>query len=148
VRYNTIDNFWKKVNKETSTGCWEWTGRLNRDGYGGFKMNHIDMHVHRWSMVFQGHGIKGKIVCHKCDNPKCVNPEHLFIGTQADNIRDMHNKKRYRTNDTKLSKEDVDFIKTSGWPITKLSKKFSISTTYAWHIKKGNAKPGAWKEKV
>lgn len=147
-RYNTIDNYWVKVNKATASGCWEWTGKLSKDGYGSFKMQHEWMQVHRWSMKFAGHAIAGKVVCHKCDNPKCVNPDHLFLGTQADNIKDMHSKKRYRTNDTKLTKDDVDFIKTSGWPVTKLGKKFNISATYAWHIKKGNANPGAWKEKV
>lgn len=147
-KYNTIENYWNKVNKETSTGCWEWTGKLSKDGYGGFKMNHEWMQVHRWSMKFAGHNIAGKVVCHKCDNPKCVREDHLFLGTQADNVKDMHDKKRYRTNDTKLSKEDVDYIRTAGLPLSKLSKQFNISTTYASHIRRGIANPGAWKEKV
>ena len=147
-QYNTINDYWTKVNKETSTGCWEWTGKLNRDGYGGFTMNHEWMHTHRWSMIFQGHNIKGLVVCHKCDNPKCVNPDHLFLGTQQDNIKDMHNKKRYRTNDTKLSKEDIDYIRTSGLSLSKLSEKLNISTTYAHNIRRGIANPGAWKEQT
>ena len=147
-QYNTTTDFWNKVNKETPNECWEWTGKLNRDGYGGFKMNHEWMQVHRWSMKFAGHNIAGKVVCHKCDNPKCVNPDHLFLGTQQDNIKDMHNKKRYRTNDTKLSQDDVVYIRTSGLTLSKLSDKFSISTTYAHNIRRGIANPGAWKEKV
>jgi len=138
-----------RVNKDMSQ-CWSWLGSKIK-GYGAFKVNRRNFLAHRYSYQLH-HPLTDDIkniklcVCHKCDNPKCVNPDHLFLGTQADNIKDMHSKKRYRTNDTKLTKDDVDFIKTSGWPVTKLGKKFNISTTYAWHIKKGNANPGLWKE--
>lgn len=140
------DLFWSKVNK--SNKCWTWNKSLNRDGYGSINIKGKFWLAHRYSMFLEGHDIENKIVCHKCDNPACVRPDHLFIGTQADNVKDMHNKKRYRTNDTKLSKEDVNYIRTSGLSLSKLSKKFSISTCYASNIRQGIANPGAWKEKI
>lgn len=135
-RYNTIDDYWNKVNKDTSTGCWEWTGRLNQDGYGGFKMNHNEMHVHRWSMVFKGHEIKGLVVCHKCDNPKCVNPDHLFLGTQADNVKDMIAKGRYVKPQSKLSAEDIVAIQQSTDSYSIIGKRFNISAPYVCSIKR------------
>ena len=134
-RYNTIDDYWNKVNKETSTGCWEWTGRLTKDGYGGFKMNHQDMQVHRWSMVFKGHNIAELVVCHKCDNPKCVNPDHLFLGTQADNVRDMIAKGRYVKPQSKLSAEDIIAIQQSTDSYKVIGNRFNISAPYVCSIK-------------
>jgi hypothetical protein len=134
-RYNTTTDFWNKVNKETPTECWEWTGRLNRDGYGGFKMNHQDLHVHRWSMKFAGHDIAGKVVCHKCDNPKCVNPDHLFLGTQADNVKDMIAKGRYVKPQSKLSDADIVAIQQSTDSYKTIGKRFNISAPYVCSIK-------------
>jgi hypothetical protein len=88
-----------KVNFETE--CWEWQGaiRSKNSGYGcidiGGKVNGILWNVHRYSYtIFKGEIPKGLLVLHKCDNKICCNPNHLFLGTQKDNIRDMDNKKR------------------------------------------------------
>lgn len=77
-------------------GCWGWNGSINNKGYGQlFSQNKI-MFIHRFSYEHHYGPLKhGELVCHKCDNPICSNPEHLFKGTQKDNMRDCINKKRF-----------------------------------------------------
>lgn len=88
------DNFWKHVNKKD--GCWEWIGSKDKRGYGSFGLNGKTTSAHRVSWLIHFGEIPNRMfVCHHCDNPSCVNPSHLFLGTQKDNIQDMIKKKRY-----------------------------------------------------
>lgn len=86
--------FWPRINK-TAT-CWLWTGSKNRSGYGHLKVCRRYVAVHRISwQIANGKAIPdGLLACHHCDTPLCVNPEHLFLGTHTDNMRDMHAKGR------------------------------------------------------
>ena len=96
-----------KINKKT--GCWEWTGFKNKKGYGTLSVNHKQRGAHRLSYQFyRGPIPKGMCVCHICDNPSCVNPDHLFLGTIQDNTQDMIDKNRHYG---KLSMEQVREIR-------------------------------------
>ena len=90
------ERFWSKVNKETTSGCWEWQAAKSRYGYGVFRVTtRTGMLAHRYSFwLATGTSPKGLFVCHHCDNPPCVRPDHLFLGTQADNMKDMKEKGR------------------------------------------------------
>ena len=86
--------FWIKV-KQTNM-CWEWTACLNKHGYGVFRIKYESL-CHRISyQIFHGKLEKNIQVLHKCDNPKCVNPDHLFTGTHIDNMKDKSIKGRAR----------------------------------------------------
>jgi hypothetical protein len=90
------ERFWQYV-VETE-GCWLWTGTINKAGYGQItpRKGHKAL-AHRLSwMMLRGDIPPGMCVLHHCDNPPCVNPEHLFIGTAKDNMQDMYRKGRAR----------------------------------------------------
>lgn len=80
----------------TDSGCWEWTGSFGGDGYGVISVGRNKQYrVHRLAYeIFKGSSPGEYMVCHKCDNPKCFNPDHLFLGTAKENTSDMIKKGR------------------------------------------------------
>jgi HNH endonuclease len=98
-RKGRIKKFWNRLNKDgpiqpnMTTKCWEWTGTRNNTNYGLTSLDCKQMGAHRaaWILMY-GEIPEGINVCHTCDNPPCCNPEHLFLGTQSDNIKDMYDK--------------------------------------------------------
>lgn len=88
--------FFKYVNKDNVSGCWNWTGSKTKRGkYGQFSFGGKPVRAHRLSFEFENGTIPdGLFVCHKCDNPACVNPDHLFLGSQKDNMGDCKTKGR------------------------------------------------------
>jgi hypothetical protein len=93
---NTSALFWSKVSK--SDGCWEWMGGKDKDGYGKITYMWRGLRAHRlsWELTY-GVIPQGLDVLHRCDNPPCVRPDHLFLGTHGDNNRDMKEKGRTAT---------------------------------------------------
>lgn len=73
----------------TGDGCWEWTGATDRDGYGVFNYAGKSHRANRVALLLDGRDPGEKFACHSCDNPRCVRPSHLFIGTNQDNMQDM-----------------------------------------------------------
>lgn len=104
--------FWRFVDKNGPNGCWLWEGFKDSEGYGRFWMGKFFMEITNGGrlkntkrapvasyMMLKGSIPKGKFVCHKCDNPPCVNPAHLWLGTAKENTGDMYQKGRAATGD-------------------------------------------------
>jgi hypothetical protein len=143
------NRFWSKVNFKGNKGCWEWTASLDGKGYGQISINGKTKRAHHiaWELTV-GKIPKGKFICHHCDNKKCVNPNHLFLGTPLSNIQDMDKKGR-RINSplcgekhgrSKLKNLDVQEIKNLmkiGIKQRKIAEMFNIGVGTINHIAKG-----------
>lgn len=138
------ERFWRKVKK--TDGCWQWIGSVLKCGYGSFKLNGHTVRVHRvaWMLIY-GAIPEGKLVCHRCDNGLCVNPAHLYLGTQKDNIQDMITKGRSSTvgkpqlgeanRNARLTQEQASAIHNSGLSGKELAKLYPISLSQIYKIK-------------
>jgi hypothetical protein len=123
-----------KCAKDESTGCWNFTGGLYRDGYGKIKSEMKAVRAHRVAWALWNEEIPARmLVLHSCDNPACCNPAHLFIGTRRDNSRDMSMKKRSRCNN--FGVEEVHFIREKDLRPMDLAKWFGCSSTVICHIR-------------
>lgn len=142
--------FWAKVEDDPGSGCWIWTGaQNNRQGYGAVRIGKQRYLAHRaaFTIAFGSPG-PDDLVLHRCDNPRCVNPDHLFVGTQADNVHDMIVKGRHCHGDawrarnlehlprgedhpnSKLTWADVALIRDAmarGGSVNGLARRFGVS---------------------
>lgn len=124
------DRFWKMVSK--GPDCWEWTGAIG-GRYGQFS-NYGRLPAHRFSWVLHfGEIPEGLQICHHCDNPICVNPEHLFAGTQSDNMLDMVKKDRHPKQKEsyryKLTADSVRTIRASDETHAALARFYGVDPT-------------------
>lgn len=138
--------FWSKVSGESESECWEWTGHKTKLGYGrvNFKPG-FTMLAHRVAYyLVHGNLPSDTLICHNCDNPGCVNPKHLFMGSHADNTADMMAKGRHRYEgfetgenhpSARLTKSQAQEVFLSDRPAKELAAEYGISATairYIW----------------
>jgi hypothetical protein len=111
--------------------CWEWTGAVTDFGHGRIWVDGRVERTHRLAYrLFTGSIPDGEVVRHRCDNPRCVNPRHLILGTLAENSRDMVRRNRHRSGYAKLTAEDAVYLRERaalGTPIEDLAFQFGIS---------------------
>lgn len=137
-RKTSEELFWSKVEKNKN-GCWLWQASLIGDGYGHFHVNRVGVLAHRYSYeLFNGVIPDGYIIRHKCNIRRCVNPAHLIIGTQKDNVNDAVYQKRHCHGVTHgcsiLSEKDVTRIRTSKLTTREIAVQYNISYHTAWDI--------------
>lgn len=148
--------FWSKVQK--GDGCWEWTGRPTKAGYADIRVGGRKVLVHRLSYLLHNGTLDPDLdVLHRCDNRLCVRPDHLFVGTQADNVRDMLNKGRHNWQPNsgkrpfgehhwcaKLTEQQVREIRQTGNALTQsgLALQFGVTRATIGKILRGNI----WRE--
>lgn len=145
VRKDVFERWNEKVSKKSD--CWEWTGSTTRGGYGHFRLfldGQWKMYkAHRYAYEhYKGAIPQGLLVCHTCDNTKCVNPDHLWLGTAKDNVRDMLNKGRkvigQKKKGTNLNMEVAKQIRKQfelgGMSYPGIAKMFNTSTPQVCRI--------------
>lgn len=129
------EKFNKHVTKHDANKCWDWKGAICKDGYGKLYDAGNWRRAHRISYkLFIGPIPEGFLVCHRCDNRICVNPAHLFIGTDEDNMIDKVKKGRHSY---KLFEKDILEIRkrcSEGGVKTELAKEFGVTAGYIGHI--------------
>ena len=142
--------FWAKVDKSGGeAACWTWTGFRRNDGYGSFRVGIAPVRAHRVALVLSGIPVPaGKPVLHSCDNPPCVNPAHLRVGTHADNAKDRDERGRMRPpigekhGNARLTDCMVTEIRArvaSGESQLSVAKAFSVSRRNINHIARWKA---------
>lgn len=136
----------KAVESPLGTPCWEWQGTRSKHGYGSLFSANKRWLAHRASYYAFVEPITEKdLILHKCDNPPCVNPEHLYIGTQAENVRDCIARRRHnygsRNGQAKLSDEQVlqirAMLETRKMRHKDIAEKFGVSIWTTILIKQG-----------
>lgn len=147
-------HFWTKVDK--SGDCWVWLGSRTRGGsrnkvaYGRFGYLGSNRYAHRVAWVLTNGDLPDQLdVCHQCDNPPCVRPDHLFIGTHVENMQDCSRKRRFRPNPllgeaapwSKLTTEQVRILRSlprgRSSELRRLACEFGVSYGLAWSAARG-----------
>ncbi len=142
-----MERFRRFVRKDDTTGCWNWTGAKTGHGYGCFGVWPKNHRAHRWIFTQTFGSIpKGQVVCHRCDNRLCVNPDHLFLGTQAENLRDMLRKGRqvagekshlYKGVMTDEMAATIRLLRSRGHRNCDIARQFDISPGYCSEVARG-----------
>lgn len=140
-----LKNFWNKVTKLSNQDCWEWTACLQSNGYGQIRFDNKVHYSHRLSyFIHFGHIPEDKHVLHRCDNRKCVNPLHLFLGDQASNMADCAAKRRNahgtRSPLSKITEQQLAEIRRlseSGCTCKYISNKYNLHYNTIYKILKG-----------
>ena len=134
------ERFWENIEIIPESGCWIWMGYC--DPYGHIHINGLPTRTHRASWIFHNGAIPdGMWVLHRCDTPSCCNPNHLFLGTCADNNKDMLSKGRHGTGgahrNCKLTEQQVHLIRTDTRLLRLIAIDYGISLSHTKAIRRG-----------
>jgi len=136
---DVLELFWAKVDVGDADECWEWMAGKNSYGYGSFSISGKQHKAHRLSWQFAcGRILDCLDVCHHCDNPGCVNPYHLFLGTAADNMQDAAKKGHKALKLTGMEVLAIRRLLADGEQLQQdIAKDFGVSPMTVSHIKLG-----------
>ena len=136
------ERFWARVNRTEPNECWEWQGSRMPQGHGQVGFNGKVMLTHRVALsLIDGNWDSPLLVCHRCDNPPCCNPSHLYRGTHQDNANDSWGKGTRKAKmgeecfSSKLTEQQVIYIRTSQKPGTELARELGVHNTTIYDIK-------------
>ena len=150
-----LERFWAKVEK--TSGCWYWSGTKTKAGYGQINIDGVPVYAHRlsWEIYNKKKIPKGKMVLHHCDNPPCIRPTHIYVGTASDNSKDCIRRGRAKhplrmgeqIGTSKLTKIEVKEIRSLYMTRKMLAERYGVSEgtigfilrNQTWkHVKKEN----------
>lgn len=145
-----MEKFWLKVDIRQPDECWNWRGSVDTGGYGHINWNGKTTRAHRLAYTFSkgdipaGDGHHGAVVMHSCDNRRCCNPDHLVLGTHAENMADMRSKGRRKfinagaaNGRAKLSLEQVASIRADTRGKRTIAKDYGVSPAQIQRVRKG-----------
>lgn len=152
IQQSIIQRFQSVISPEPMSGCWLWAACADRLGYGQWRFDGRIQKAHRvaWQL-YRAPIPNGLLVLHRCDVPSCVNPDHLWLGTQADNVADMIAKERQRhdrnprgehNGRAKLTESDVQAIRASSESQHVCARRFGVGSTAIANIRRGKR----WKQ--
>lgn len=140
---DVLKRFWDKVIIGKPNECWKWTAGVDKDGYGRFQLNGSSFRATRISYTIKDKDPKELCVCHSCDNPSCVNPDHLWIGTMQDDMDDCVKKDRQAKGEeqgsSKLTVEQVRKIIKSNELHEILARRYGVARGTITRIKTGKS---------
>jgi hypothetical protein len=144
IRLRVIPRFWEQVAIGVPDACWPWTGKLMKNGYGMGWTGNVGRLAHRMAYALCIGDIPSGDwhVCHKCDNRKCCNPAHLFLGTPADNLADMDSKGRRNAPrgeghcHRKLTEDDIRRIRSDTRSLRRIGLDYGVTNQAIDSIKK------------
>lgn len=132
---NLKERFWSCVS--VGDDCWEWSKAI-LNGYGvfSFKQGVASIRAHRYAYEswFNTTIEKGVLVCHKCDNPRCCRPDHLFLGSNRDNMRDLYVTKQKPCKVSLAQADEIRDLSKQGLSNQQIAEKFNVSRRYIWAI--------------